>query len=57
MVSGCECCVDTVEALEDLIRDTIDESFKSKVDMIPQQEVFHDVTAKSIHVLVLGLGN
>lgn len=57
VVSTCEYCVDTIEALEDLIRDTIDESFKSKVDMMPQQDVFHDVTAKSIRVLVLGLGN
>ena len=57
VVSTCEYCADTVEALEDLIRDTIDDSYKSKVDMMPQQEVFHDVTAKAIRVLVLGLGN
>ena len=57
VISTCEYCADTVEALEDLIRDTVDDSFKAKIDMMPQQEVFHDVTAKAIRVLVLGLGN
>ena len=57
VVSTCEYCADTVEALEDLIRDTIDDSYKAKIDMMQQQEVFHDVTAKAIRVLVLGLGN
>ncbi|CAB9526435.1 sorting-associated protein 53 homolog [Seminavis robusta] len=57
VVSTCEYCADTVEALEDLIRDTIDDAYKPKIDMMAQQEVFHDVTAKAIRVLVLGLGN
>ena len=57
VVSTCEYCADTVEALEDLIRDTIDEQYKPKIDMMQQQEVFHEVTARAIRVLVLGLGN
>jgi vacuolar protein sorting-associated protein 53 len=57
VVSTCEYCADTVEALEDLIRDTIDEPYKAKIEMMAQQEVFHDVTAKAVRVLVLGLGN
>lgn len=57
VISTCEYCVDTVEALEDLIRDTIDEVYKSRIDMTGQQEAFHDVIAKSIRVLVSGLEN
>lgn len=57
VISTCEYCADTVEALEDLIRDTVDDSYKSSIDMMAQQDVFHDVTAKAIKVLVLGLGS
>jgi hypothetical protein len=57
VISTCEYCADTVEALEDLIRDTIDEEYKGKIDMMAEQEVFHDTTAKSIRVLVSGLSN
>ncbi len=55
VISTCEYCADTVEALEDLIRDTIDPAFKGRIDMSAQQEHFHDVTAKCINVLVSGL--
>jgi hypothetical protein len=55
VISTCEYCADTVEALEDLIRDTIDSDFKDRIEMSNQQEHFHDVTAKCIQVLVSGL--
>ena len=57
VVSTCEYCAETTEALEDLIRDTIDEEYKDQIDMMAEQEVFHDTTAKSIRVLVSGLSN
>ena len=57
VISTCEYCADTVEALEDLIRDTIEDKYKSKIDMTGQQEAFHDVIAKCIRVLVSGLEN
>jgi hypothetical protein len=57
VISTCEYCADTMEALEDLVRDTIDDEFKARVDMMSDQEQFHDITAKSIRVLVSGLGN
>jgi hypothetical protein len=57
VITTCEYCADTLEALEDLIRDTIDEEFKSKIDMMEDQEAFHDITAKAIRVLVSGLSN
>lgn len=57
VVSTCEYCADTVEALEDLIRETIDEDYKDKINMLNEQEVFHDTTAKAIRVLVSGLSN
>jgi hypothetical protein len=57
VIGTCEYCADTVEALEDLIRDTIDDEYKSKIDMMGQQEVFHDITAKAMRVLVSGLEN
>jgi vacuolar protein sorting-associated protein 53 len=57
VISTCEYCVDTVEALQDLIRDTIEPEFQEKIDMTNQQEAYHDVTAKSLRVLVSGLMN
>ncbi len=38
VIGTCEYCAETVEALEDLIRDTVDDEFKSKIDMTGQQE-------------------
>jgi hypothetical protein len=57
VISTCEYCADTMEALEDLIRDTIDEEYQGKIDMMSDQENFHDITAKAIRVLVSGLTN
>lgn len=57
VISTCEYCADTMEALEDLIRDTIEDEYKNKIDMISDQEQFHDTTAKAIRVLVSGLEN
>mmetsp|Transcript_58744 Transcript_58744/g.65757 ORF Transcript_58744/g.65757 Transcript_58744/m.65757 type:complete len:960 (+) Transcript_58744:102-2981(+) len=57
VIGTCEYCAETVEALEDLIRDTVDDEFKSKIDMMGQQEEFHEITAKSIHILVSGMEN
>jgi hypothetical protein len=57
VITTCEYCADTLEALEDLIRDTIDEEYKPKIDMMEDQEAFHDITAKAIRVLVSGLNN
>jgi hypothetical protein len=55
VISTCEYCADTVEALEDLIRDTMVGEYCSRVDMSSDQEAFHDITAKAIRVLVSGL--
>jgi len=55
VIDTCEYCTETVEALQDLIIDKIDEKFKSKIDMSAEEEAFHDVTAKGIRVLVSGL--
>ena len=55
VIDTCEYCVDTVEALQDLIADKIEQKYKSKIDMSGEQEAFHDVTAKGIRVLVSGL--
>jgi hypothetical protein len=48
-------CADTVELIEELIQETIDAPYKSKIDMISQQEAFHNVTAKAMTLLVFGL--
>ena len=66
VISTCEYCAETVEALEELIVDTMDDtkkilvnkkpaSYRSRVNMTAEQEGFHDLTAKSIRVLVSGL--
>jgi len=57
VISTCEYCTDTVEALEELIRDLIEPKYQGKIDMMADQELFHDLTAKSIRVLVSGLTN
>lgn len=55
VIGTCEYCAETVEALQDLIRDTVEDQYKEKIDMMPQQEAFHEITAKAIRVLVSGL--
>lgn len=55
VIDTCEYCSDTVEALEDLIRDKIGDKYKESIDMSEEQGAFQDVTAKSIRVLVSGL--
>jgi hypothetical protein len=55
VIATCEYCSETVEALQDLIRDTIDKDYESKIDMSNEQEAFHDVTAKAVRILVSGL--
>lgn len=55
IISTCEYCADTIEALEDHISDAIDAPFKDSIDTTVQQEHFHDVTAKCLKVLVSGL--
>jgi len=55
VIDTCEYCADTVEALQDLIADKIEDKYKSKIDMGGEQEAFHEVTAKGIRVLVSGL--
>lgn len=55
VIDTCEYCSDTVEALQDLIADKIEDKYKLKIDMSGEQEAFHDVTAKGIRVLVSGL--
>lgn len=57
IISTCQYCADTVEALEDLIRDTIDQKYQEKIDMTGDQDSFHEITAQSIRVLVSGLIN
>ena len=48
VIDTCEYCLNTVEALQDLITDKIKENQKTKIDMTNEQEAFHDVTAKGI---------
>jgi len=55
VIDTCEYCADTVEALEDLIRDKIGSKYQDKIDMSEEQGAFQDVTAKCIRVLVSGL--
>jgi len=55
VIDTCEYCSETVEALQDLIVDKIEDKYKSKIDMSGEEEAFHDVTAKGIRVLVSGL--
>ena len=38
VIGTCEYCAETVEALEDLIRDTVDDEYEQKIDMIRTQE-------------------
>jgi hypothetical protein len=55
VVDTCEYCAETVEALQDLIRDKIDSEYKEKIDMNAEQESFHDASTKAIRLLVSGL--
>jgi hypothetical protein len=55
VIDTCEYCADTVEALEDLIRDKIGSKYQDKIDMSGEEDAFRDVIAKCIRVLVSGL--
>ena len=55
VIDTCEYCAETVEALQDLITDKTEKEYKNKIDMTDEQEIFHDVIAKGLHVLVSGL--
>lgn len=57
VIDTCEYCADTVEALEELIRDKMEDTLKDKIDLSSSQEAFYDVTAKGLRVLVSGLEN
>jgi len=54
-IDTCDYCVDTIEALQDLIIDKIVDKYKEKIDMSGEEEAFHDVAATGIRVLVSGL--
>jgi len=55
VIDTCEYCTDTMEALQDLIIDKIEDRYKEKINMSGEEEAFTDVTAKGIRVLVSGL--
>jgi hypothetical protein len=57
VIGTCEYCAETVEALEDLIRDTVDDNFKDKIDMMEQQEgkIRHHLKCRSVRPLRLGI--
>eukprot|EP00592_Proboscia_alata_P004128 CAMPEP_0194365750 /NCGR_PEP_ID=MMETSP0174-20130528/13777_1 /TAXON_ID=216777 /ORGANISM="Proboscia alata, Strain PI-D3" /LENGTH=1000 /DNA_ID=CAMNT_0039140585 /DNA_START=122 /DNA_END=3124 /DNA_ORIENTATION=- len=57
VIDTCEYCVDTVEALEELIREKMSSEYQSKVDMSGEQDAFQNVTAKGLKILVSGLLN
>ena len=52
IISTCEYCIDTIDDLEEMIRGTIDEEFKNRIDMSFAQDSFHDLAAKSLDILV-----
>lgn len=54
-IDTCDYCVDTVEALQDLILDKVADKYKDQIDMSGEEEAFHDVAALGIRVLVSGL--
>lgn len=50
-------CVDTIEQMEEMIRNTIHFSYASKVDTTAQQEVFDEIAAKAMEFLLSLLSN
>ncbi|KAL3926639.1 MAG: hypothetical protein SGBAC_013395, partial [Bacillariaceae sp.] len=50
-------CVDTIEQMEEMIRNTIHFSYASKVDTTSQQEVFDEIAAKAMEFLISLLSN
>lgn len=53
VIGTCEYCAETVEALEDLIRDTVDEAFEAKIDMMGTQEGKNYLILNLLHFLSL----
>ena len=57
VIDTCEYCVDTIEALEELIKDKIDEKYKETVDMYDEGEEFGEVSSIGLRILISGLEN
>ena len=54
-IDTCEYCVDTIDALAELIKDKVDEPFKESIDLMDVQDEFNDVTSVGLRILVSGL--
>ena len=55
VVNTCEYCHETTGQLEESIMKSLDEEFKSQVDLSPVQEEFHMVVTAGVKVLVAAL--
>ena len=55
VIDTCEYCVDTIEALGELIKGRIDETYKESIDFEDSQDELQDVTSAGLRVLVSGL--
>ncbi|CAJ1937758.1 unnamed protein product [Cylindrotheca closterium] len=50
-------CVDTIEQMEEMVRNTIHDTYAAQVDMTSQQETFDEIAAKAMEFLVSLLSN
>ena len=55
VIDTCEYCAETIETLEELVKDKMCEQYRETVDMMTEQDAFNDVTANGLKVLVSGL--
>ena len=55
VINTCEYAVDTIEPLEELIKDKIDETYEETVDLMDSQDEFNEVTTVAIRILISGL--
>eukprot|EP00520_Triparma_pacifica_P006346 CAMPEP_0118656486 /NCGR_PEP_ID=MMETSP0785-20121206/13513_1 /TAXON_ID=91992 /ORGANISM="Bolidomonas pacifica, Strain CCMP 1866" /LENGTH=779 /DNA_ID=CAMNT_0006549345 /DNA_START=237 /DNA_END=2573 /DNA_ORIENTATION=- len=56
-IDTCEYCAETIEALEELIKEKVDEGFKDSVDLMDVQDEFFTVSSIALRILVSGLDN
>uniref|UniRef100_A0A336KA85 Vacuolar protein sorting-associated protein 53 homolog n=1 Tax=Culicoides sonorensis TaxID=179676 RepID=A0A336KA85_CULSO len=52
IMTTAEYCLETVEQLEDKLKEKIEPIFKDKIDLSEEKDIFHRVISNSIHLLV-----
>lgn len=57
ILATAEYCLETVQQLEDKLKEKIDEPYVEKVDLSDEKDMFHRILSNCIHLLVQDMEN